>query len=264
CGRGDGGRAGLADGIGGAVGAGDGRVLVDGQEEALGRGDAVVGGEGQEIVAAGARFGHALQRRGAVAVVGEGHVLGQGSRLGDGGGWVSGRGDGERAGLADGEGGVVGAGERRGLDDGQGEALSGAGRDAVVGGEGQEIVGDCARFGRALQRRGAVAVVFELHAVGQVSRLGDGGGREAGRGDGERAELADGEGGVVGAGDGGGGEDRVDDRVKINRRLDLQGCVRVADDDLVWGIAADRGIGIGINDGVDVVELERLHSAVEE
>ena len=71
--------------------------------------------------------------------------------------------------------------------------------------------------------------------AGQGARLGDGGGWVSGRGDGERAGLADGEGGVVGAGDGGGGEDRVDDRVKIDRRLDLQGCGRVADDDLVWG-----------------------------
>ncbi len=31
-------------------------------------------------------------------------------------------------------------------------------------------------------------------------------------------------------------EDRVDDRVKINRRLDFQGCGRVADDDLILGV----------------------------
>ena len=82
--------------------------------------------------------------------------------------------------------------------------------------------------------------------MGKDPGLGDGGGRVAGRGDGERAKLADGEGGVVGAGD---------------RRglVDGPGHARGQGSCHGW-VTARRGV----NDGVDVVELERLHPAVQE
>src|SRR5208283_6087734 len=133
--------------------------------EALGRvgGDAIGRGEGQGIGVAGARLGCARQRRGAVVVVGQGHARGQGSRLGNAGGWVAGRGDGERASLADGEGGGVGAGDRRGLVDGQGEALGGVRQGAVGGRDGERISAVVARCRVAGERGCAVVVVGEGH-----------------------------------------------------------------------------------------------------